>query len=520
MPADNDLQPPFFAAVTTLATWTILFLFGHLRDLIRKRVYSKRAQGYAPIRQDYEDFYTRRMYYRIHDCWNRPIASAPDAWIDVLERTAVCGQEALNLTGKTRRCLNLGSYNYLGFAAADEYCTPRVRNVLSEYGCGMCSSRIAAGTTQLHVDLERMVADFVGQEDAITFGMGFATNSIIIPALVGKECLVLSDSLNHASIVTGVRGSGAKVKVFGHNDVIHLEQLLQESIAYGQPRTRKPWKKVLIIIEGIYSMEGEMCPLREVVAIKKKYKAYLFLDEAHSIGAMGMRGGGVCEHFGVSPADVDVMMGTFTKSFGSCGGYIAGPRALIQCMRRIGPGHCYASSMSPPAVEQVMSAMRVLRGQDGSDRGVKKIQQLRDNANYFRQRLTDMGCSVLGSQDSPVMPIMLFNPGKMTSTSRILFEQNIAMTIVGFPATALLSARARVCISASHTREDLDWALQVLDELSERCLIRYNKSSREQYNKDKGLRATAVMSEVPLKSRNLLQILARSEVCVQPTVPN
>ncbi|KAL0024670.1 hypothetical protein WJX77_007715 [Trebouxia sp. C0004] len=470
----DHIQPPFAAALTTLATWTFFFLFGHLRDLIRKRFVKKKSKGYAPIRQDYEDFYTRRMYYRIHDCWNRPIASAPDAWIDVMSRSAPSGQAALEVTGKTQRCLNLGSYNYLGFAAADEYCTPRVQDVLKQYGGSMCSSRLAAGKTEKHVELDSLVAQFVGCEDAITFGMGFATNSVVIPALVGKGCLVLSDSLNHASIVSGVRGSGAKVKVFVHNDVAHLERLLRDSIAYGQPKTRRPWKKILIIIEGIYSMEGEMCHLREVIALKKRYKAYLFLDEAHSIGAVGKHGGGVCEHFGVSPADVDVMMGTFTKSFGSCGGYIGGPRALIQCLRRMSPAHCYATSMSPPAVEQVIAAMHVLRGKDGSDRGIRKIQKLHDNANYFRHRLSDMGCSVLGNDNSPVMPVMLFNPGKISSTSRLLFERGIAMVVVGFPATPLLSARARICISASHTREDLDWALQVLDEVSSLCLIKYN----------------------------------------------
>lgn len=469
----DHIQPPFVAAFTTLTTWMFMFLFGHLRDLFRKRFARPKSKGYAPIRQDYEDFYTRRMYYRMHDCWNRPIASAPDAWIDVMERTAPHGQAALEVTGNTKRCLNLSSYNYLGFAASDEYCTPRVLDVLKQYGSSMCSSRLAAGTTEKHIELDKTVADFVGCEDALTFGMGFATNSVVIPALVGKGCLVLSDSLNHASIVSGVRGSGAKVKVFVHNDVEHLERLLRDSIAYGQPKTRRPWRKILIIVEGIYSMEGEMCRLPEIVALKKHYKAYLFLDEAHSIGAVGKHGGGVCEHFGVSPADVDVMMGTFTKSFGSCGGYIAGPRDLIQCLRRLGPAHCYATSMSAPAVEQVISSMDLLRGKDGSDRGVKKIQQLHDNANYFRRKLSAMGCSVLGSDDSPVMPFMLFHPGKICSTSRLLLERGIALVVVGFPATPLLSARARVCISASHTIEDLDWAAQVLDEVSSMCLIKY-----------------------------------------------
>lgn len=207
-------------------------------------------------------------------------------------------------------------------------------------------------------ELQRKVAQFLGKEDAVVFGMGFATNSTVIPALVGKGCLVLSDALNHTSIVTGVRSSGASVRIFRHNDVGHLERTLRFAIAEGQPRTRRPWRKVLIIVEGIYSMEGETACLADIVALKKKYKAYLFLDEAHSIGAMGRTGRGCAEHEGVDTADIDVMMGTFTKSFGSCGGYIAGSRDLVEHIRRSSPGTLYAAAMSPPAAQQALSALK------------------------------------------------------------------------------------------------------------------------------------------------------------------
>lgn len=181
-------------------------------------------------------------------------------------------------------------------------------------------ARADAGTCQEHAELEASVASFLGKEDSIVLGMGFATNSMILPVLVGPGDLVISDALNHASIVNGVRGSGAKVKVFKHNNAGHLERVLRNSIADGQPRTHRPWKKVLVVVEGIYSMEGEMCNLAAIVEVKKKYKAYLYLDEAHSIGALGRTGRGVCEQLGVDTADIDIMMGTFTKSFGSCGG--------------------------------------------------------------------------------------------------------------------------------------------------------------------------------------------------------
>lgn len=227
----------------------------------------------------------------------------------------------------------------------------------------------------VHEELEREVASFVGKPAALVFGMGFATNSLTLPVLMrGKGTLVISDALNHSSIVAGVRGSSAKVKVFRHNQPEHLERVLRAAIAEGQPRTHRPWSKILIVVEGIYSMEGEVCRLAEIVALKKKYKAYLYLDEAHSIGAMGPSGRGVAEHLGVDTADIDVMvraairccsrflhprhttpppqhaprialtthpsthqMGTFTKSFGSCGGYIAGDHALIRYLKTTSP---------------------------------------------------------------------------------------------------------------------------------------------------------------------------------------
>ncbi|KAF0897359.1 hypothetical protein E2562_036351 [Oryza meyeriana var. granulata] len=467
---------PYTTALTTLFSYGLLFAFGQLRDFFRKLIdwfKAKNVKGYAPICLGLEDFYVRRLYLRIQDCFGRPIASAPDAWFDVVERYSNDSNKTLQCTSNTMRCLNLGSYNYLGFAAADEYCTPLVIESLKKYSPSTCSVRVDGGTTILHTELEELVARFVGKPAAILFGMGYVTNSAIIPCLAGKGGLIISDSLNHNSIVNGARGSGATVRVFQHNSPAHLEEVLREQIAGGQPRTHRPWKKIIVIVEGIYSMEGELCKLPEIIAVCKKYKAYTYLDEAHSIGAVGQSGRGVCELLGVDPADVDIMMGTFTKSFGSCGGYIAASKEIIQHLKLSCPAHLYATSMSPPAVQQVISAIKVILGEDGSNRGAQKLARIRENSNFFRSELKKMGFEVLGDNDSPVMPIMLYNPAKIPAFSRECLRQKVAVVTVAFPATPLLLARARICISASHTREDLIKALDVISRVGDLVGIKY-----------------------------------------------
>ncbi|KAL2935579.1 Long chain base biosynthesis protein 2a [Bienertia sinuspersici] len=480
---------PYLTALTTYFSYGLLFVFGQLRDLFRKifdRWTSSNLEGYAPICLGLEDFYIRRLYLRIQDCFGRPIASAPDAWFDMVERYSNDHNKTLKRTENVARCLNLGSYNYLGFAAADEYCTPRVIESLKQYSASTCSPRVEAGTTVLHSELEDCVAKFVGKPASLVFGMGYVTNSAIIPVLIGKGGLIISDSLNHSSIVNGARGSGATIRVFQHNTPSDLEKVLREGIAEGQPRTHRPWKKIIVVVEGIYSMEGELCNLPEIVAICKKYKAYVYLDEAHSIGAVGKTGRGVCELLGVDTADVDVMMGTFTKSFGSSGGYIAGSKELIQYLKYTCPAHLYGTSISPPSAQQIMSAIQVLLGEDGSSRGAQKLARIRENSNFFRSELQKMGFEVLGDNDSPVMPIMLYNPSKIPAFSRECLKQNVAVVVVGFPATPLLLARARICISASHSREDLVRALEVISNVGDLIGIKYFPAEPKKEHREDG----------------------------------
>ncbi|KAL7603016.1 hypothetical protein Lser_V15G17488 [Lactuca serriola] len=354
---------PYLTALTTYFSYGLLFAFGQLHDFFRRFIdwwKASNLQDYAPICLGLEDFYIRRLYLRIQDCFGRPISSPPDAWFDVVERVSNDNNKTLKRTTKVSRCLYLGSYNYLGFAAADEYCTPRVTETLKRYSASTCSTRVEGGTTALHIELEDVVADFVGKPVAMVTGMGYVTNSAILPVLVRHGGLIISDSLNHNSIANRARGSGATIRVFQHN------------------------------------------------------------NEAHSIGAIGKTGKGGCELLGVDTADVDIMMGTFTKSFGSCGGYIAGSKELIKYLKYTCSAHLYAMSISPPAAQQIISAIKVILGEDGSSRGhhffiiffffnhiwlndyfillnlrAKKLAQIRENNNYFRSELQKMGFEVL-----------------------------------------------------------------------------------------------------------------------------
>jgi serine palmitoyltransferase len=537
-PSCHTVELPAFAAYTTYFGYAVLILCGHIRDLFAKILGQGRylrdtynspyasddLRWYAPLLSSWENFYTRRLYHRIQDCFNRPIASNPGANILVLERVSTDGNKTMSLLGTLqdldndrqrseyidpkvgnrekihlveatnlyndkngsenqsgrvgRACLNLGSYNYLGFA--DDWkltCQGDVLNSLKDLPISNSSCRNEFGTTKLHREVEEVVARFLNKEDALALNMGFNTNCTTIPALTSRGDLLVSDELNHTSIVNGARASGAAIRIFRHNDTKHLEDILRQAIIMGRPRTRRPWNKIVVFVEGIYSMEGEYCDLTNVVRVCKKFGAYIYLDEAHSIGAMGPTGRGCAEYCGVDTDDIDIMMGTFTKSFGGMGGYIAGSKDVISFLRRRCAGSSCHNSLSPAVCQQVLSSFKVVMGEDGTTIGRKKIQALRDNSNYFRMSLEGMGLHVLGHYDSPIMPVMLYNPTKIAAFSRECYKRGLAVVVVGFPAVPILESRARFCISAGHTREQLDCALKEIEEVTDILKLRYATST-------------------------------------------
>ncbi|KAL1122014.1 hypothetical protein AAG570_003420 [Ranatra chinensis] len=449
--------------MTYLGFYILMFL-GYINQLffVPKVAREKHRDGYVPLYDSFERFYLRYVYRRVRDCWNRPITSVPGAEVYVKERVTHDYGWSFEYTGREVKSLNLSSYNYLGFAESNGRCAQNAVRVIKEYGCASCTSRNELGNSDLQVKLEKLTARFLGVDDAIVFGMGFATNALNLPCLVSAGCLVISDEKNHASLILGLRLSGATIRVFKHNNTKHLEKVLREAIVSGQPKTRKPWKKVLIVVEGVYSMEGSIVHLPEIIAIKKKYKAYLYLDEAHSIGAIGPRGRGVVDYYDCDPNDVDVLMGTFTKSFGSAGGYIAGKKELIDYLRVAGHAGCYASSMSPPIIEQIITSMTIIMGEDGTDDGMRRITQLAKNTKYFRKRLHQIGVIIYGNDDSPVIPLLVYMFSKIGAVVRTLAERKIAVVGVGFPATPLMEGRIRFCLSAAHTKEQLDYVSLVL----------------------------------------------------------
>lgn len=513
-------EPPYYILFTTYISYLMVICFGRARDFFGKRfaksyfTHLMPHNGYAPLNSDFDSFYTRRLQRRVDECCSQPIAGVPGRTVLILDRYSTDYNVTKIYTGTKTRALNISSYNYLGFSQARGGCSDAVRESIRRYGTSTCGTRLESGSSELHVFAEALVARFLGTEDALVSSAGFATNSTFIPALVGKKSLIISDELNHTSIRIGARQSGAQVRMFKHNDISSLESVLREAISQGQPKTHRPWKKILVIVEGLYSMEGTLVNLLGIVRLKQKYKFYLFIDEAHSVGAIGPHGRGVTDYFNIHPGSIDVLMGTFTKSFGAAGGYIAGPKTLIDALRLRGHSCPYAETMAPPVLAQIIASIASIMGvapvpqlsksksqnslnlasslkdradelprmapasmlpawinlhpslADGSEARMR-IRRLAFNCRYLHAGLKKLGFIIPGHPFSPIVPLLIFNPGKCLMFSRLMRARRIpiVVVVVGYPATPLEKGRARFCASASHTKEDIDMVLQACDEV-------------------------------------------------------
>jgi serine palmitoyltransferase len=474
-------EPAYYYLFGVYISYLILILFGHVRDFFGKRFGNKKhyatlkaANGYAPLNDDFDNFYVRRLKMRIDDCFARPTTGVPGRYITLMDRKSDDFNRSYQFTGTHTETLNMSSYNYLGFAQSEGPCADAVEECVRRYNLSFCSPRADAGTSDLAVEVEREIAAFVGKPDAMVFSMGFVTNASSFPALVSKGCLILSDELNHASIRIGARLSGAVIQSFKHNDMTDLERKLREAISQGQPRTHRPWKKILVAVEGLYSMEGTMCDLPGVLELKKRYKFYLFVDEAHSIGAVGPRGRGVCDYFGVDPAEVDILMGTLTKSFGANGGYVAAEKHIIEKLRSTNAATLLGESPTPCVLMQILTALRMISGELCPGQGEERLQRIAFNSRYLRLGLKRLGYIVYGHDDSPIIPIVLYSPGKMSSFSHEMLKRKISVVVVGYPATPLISSRARFCVSAAHNKDDMDRLLAACDEVGSILQLKFS----------------------------------------------
>ena len=406
-----------------------------------------------------DEFYIRKIYTTTYDCFNRPLIGPASSHITIGLREEVPIENTKTLVlkeGKTREAINFGSYNYLGFGGPHPVITKEIIETLKKKGATANGYAVERGISDEQKELEKVIANFLHKEDSIVVPMGYATNSTLIPILVGKGDVVFSDALNHASMIVGMRSSNAEVKVFKHNDMIDLKNKLEELKTKGMKNGQQP-KKVLVVVEGLYSMEGEFAKLKEIIALKKAYGFYLYVDEAHSIGALGKTGRGITEHLGCDFNDIDILMGTFSKSFASAGGYIASDKKTIALLRSNCYSYVYGNPMSPVEAQQIVSCFRFIKSEDGQ----RRIAQLRKSSINLRQKLKDAGCHVLGDLDSPVIPVMIYHEAKIKDISRSCLKNGVAIVVVGYPACPKNAGRIRFCISASHTDEDIEKCFNV-----------------------------------------------------------
>ncbi|PLW15904.1 hypothetical protein PCANC_14284 [Puccinia coronata f. sp. avenae] len=487
-------EPGYWVYLSTYLSYLILILLGHVRDFFGKRFKSTDFRhlmpqnGYAALNSDFDSFYTRRLKARMEDCFARPVTGVAGRTIKLMDRVTFDHCKTFYYTHQIKQALNISSYNYLGFAQSKGYVTDQVEHTLRQQSVSVGGAREDVGSLELHVRCEKLISRFLGVEETMIISQGFATNSTTFPAIASKGTLIISDEFNHSSIRFGCRLSGGMVRQYKHNDMQDLRKLLRESISQGQPRTHRPWKKIIVVVEGIYSMEGTIVNLPELYALKAIYKFYLYVDEAHSIGALGPHGKGVCDYFGLDPAGIDIMMGTLTKSFGASGGYIAGKAEIINALRATNHSSVYGESMSPPVIQQIVSSLTLIAGleekhDDASPEGLdtaavavvpkvpegkERLRRLAFNARYLSSGLRKLGFIVYGDRDSPIIPLLIFHPGKMLQFSRMMLERYaIVVVVVAYPATPLVSSRVRFCVSASHTKEDIDRILVATDQIGE-----------------------------------------------------
>jgi glycine C-acetyltransferase len=355
-----------------------------------------------------------------------------------------------------RKVINLASNNYLGFATH-----PKLREAAlaatREYGVGSGAVRTIAGTMRLHLELEEKIARFKGVEACVVFQSGFTANAGTVSAILGKDDYIITDELNHASIIDGCRLSRAKILVFRHKDVAHAEEQLA-SVA------KLPGKK-LLITDGVFSMDGDIGPLPGLCDAAEKYGAIMMVDDAHSSGVLGRQGRGTIDHFGVH-GRVDIQVGTLSKAIGALGGYVCGTKDFIEYLYHRARPFLFSTSHPPAVAATCIAAFDVLEQEP------QWMEQLWANARFFKKELGLLGFNIGGvntpASETPITPIILGDGRATMEFSKAIFEQGVMGTGIAFPTVPEGKARVRTIVTATHTESELTEALEVLGRVGKK----------------------------------------------------
>ena len=360
---------------------------------------------------------------------------------------AITGKQGTEVEMGGHKVLMFGSNAYTGLTG-DQRIIDKAKEALDKYGTGCAGSRFLNGTLDLHVQLEKEIAEFIGKEQCLCFSTGFSVNQGVIPALLNKDDYVICDDRDHASIVDGRRLAFAKQLHYKHNDMADLERVLQ----------RLPHEAVkLIVVDGVFSMEGDLAKLPEIIELKKKYNCSVMVDEAHGIGVFGRQGRGVCDHFGLTK-DVDLIMGTFSKSLASIGGFIAADFDTINWLRHSCRTYIFSASNTPAATAAAMEALHIIQQEP------ERIERLWKVTNYALQRFREEGFEI-GDTESPIIPLYVHDTEKTFLVTALAFEAGVFINPVIPPACAPQDTLVRYALMATHTKEQVERSVLALKKI-------------------------------------------------------
>lgn len=367
--------------------------------------------------------------------------------------TEIASEQGSKVVIRGKEVIQLSSNNYLGLTTH-----PRLRQAAIEavekYGAGTGSVRTIAGTFSMHERLEEKLAQFKHTEATLVFQSGFTSNAGVIASILGEEDVVISDALNHASIIDGIRLTKAKRRIYQHNDMDDLEKALKES---QDARTR------LVITDGVFSMDGDIAPLPDIVALCEKYDALVMVDDAHSSGVLGKNGRGTIDHFGLH-GRVHIQVGTLSKAIGVLGGYVAGPKVLRDYLIHRARPFLFSTSHPPAVTAACSAAIDVLQEEP------ELMERLWDNTRFFKEGLTRLGFDT-GVSETPITPVIVGEGAKAMALSDALFEEGVYAQGIAFPTVPKDKARVRTIVTAVHTREELSFALDAFERAGKRLGI-------------------------------------------------